>query len=158
MKKFIAYFDYLGFKEFIEKNDLEAQMKVINRNFRDMELALGQGNYRDEPHGFCADTSNSRIKCINFSDTVVFFTNDNEHESLIEFLDVVYEFNRIEILNFFPLRGAIAYGEMVYKDFKSENKKGGMFNVNSVYGKSLVQAHAWWSNVSPNGIRWQRNI
>jgi hypothetical protein len=47
MKKFIAYFDYLGFKQFIDNNDLEYQRKIVGNNFRDIESALGQGKSKN---------------------------------------------------------------------------------------------------------------
>lgn len=141
MNRFIAYFDYLGFKEFIENNDLESQNRIIAYNFRDIESALGKGKYKDTPHGMIADISNSRISCINFSDTVVFFTNDTSTNSLSEILEVAYNFNMRAIGFCFPVRGALVYGEMVYVDFKQKNGGGGVYNINSVYGKGLVKAH-----------------
>lgn len=141
MNRFIAYFDYLGFKEFIENNDLEYQSKIVGNNFRDMESALGQGKFKDAPQGVIADISNSQINCINFSDTVVFFTNDTSEASLIEILEVANKFNWQAIVFCFPVRGALVYGEMVYVDYKQKNSGGGIYNINSVFGKGLVKAH-----------------
>lgn len=141
MNRFIAYFDYLGFKEFIEKNDLDFQKKVIGNNFRDMESALGKGKLKDAPYGVIADISKSQINCINFSDTVVFFTNDTNKASLLEILEVAYNFNIRAIDDCFPVRGALVYGEMIYLDYKQKNSCGGIYNVNSVFGKGLVRAH-----------------
>lgn len=141
MNRFIAYFDYLGFKEFIENNDLEFQKRIIGNNFRDMESALGQGKYKDASHGLIIDISNSQINCINFSDTVVFFTNDTTDSSLVEILEVAYKFNWQAIDFCFPVRGSLVFGEMVYIDFKQNNGGGGVYNINSVFGKGLVKAH-----------------
>jgi hypothetical protein len=141
MKKFIAYFDYLGFKQFIENNDLEYQTRVIGNNFRDIESALGKGKYIEAAHGSIADLSQSNINCINFSDTVVFWTNDDSESSLMEILQVSHKFNWQAIDFFFPARGALVYGEIVYVDFKRKNAAGGLYNINSVFGKGLVRAH-----------------
>jgi hypothetical protein len=141
MERFIAYFDYLGFKDFIENNDLEKQRFIVGNNFRDMESALGRGKYKDVPRGVIADISESKINCINFSDTVVFFTNDTSDASLIELLEVSYQFNWQAIDYCFPVRGALVYGEMEYIDFKKSNNGGGVYNINSVFGKGLVKAH-----------------
>jgi hypothetical protein len=141
MNRFIAYFDYLGFKEFIENNDLEYQRRIVGNNFRDIESALGKGKYKDAPHGVIADISNSQINCINFSDTVVFFTNDTTETSLIEILEVAYKFHWQAIDFCFPVRGSLVFGEMVYVDFKQSNGGGGVYNINSVFGKGLVKAH-----------------
>jgi hypothetical protein len=32
MNRFIAHFEYLGFKEFIENNDLEDQNRIVSNN------------------------------------------------------------------------------------------------------------------------------
>lgn len=141
MNRFIAYFDYLGFKDFIDNNNLEEQSRIMNNNFRDMEHALGKGKLKTVRIGVIADLSDSRINCINFSDTVVFFTNDNSENSLKEILEVAYEFNFREVVHCFPVRGALVYGEMAYVDHKQSNGYGGVYNVNSVYGKGLVKAH-----------------
>ncbi len=141
MNRFIAYFDYLGFKEFIENNDLDYQRRIVSNNFRDMESALGKGKLIDAPHGLIADLSNSQINCINFSDTVVFFTRDTSEESLIEILDVALKFNWESIDFCFPVRGALVFGELVYVDYKQKNSSGGVYNINSVFGKGLVKAH-----------------
>lgn len=141
MKKFIAYFDYLGFKQFIENNDLAYQERIMGNNFRDMESAIAQGKLKEASHGVIADLSNHTINCINFSDTVVFWTNDDSNESLIEILEVAYKFNWGATTFFFPARGALVHGEMEYVDFKNENNSGGVYNINSVFGKGLVLAH-----------------
>jgi|GEM_PF-749706 len=139
--KFIAYFDYLGFKQFIENNDLDYQKRIMGNNFRDMESALGQGKLVEASHGVIADLSNHKVNCINFSDTVVFWTNDDSEQSIIEILDVASKFNRQGTTLFFPARGALVHGEMEYIDFKNENSFGGLYNINSVFGKGLVTAH-----------------
>lgn len=141
MKKFIAYFDYLGFKQFIENNSLEYQKRTIDKNFRDIQIALGQGKSKKVSHGVVADLSNSKINCINFSDTIVFWTNDDTKASLMEILKVAHEFNWKAINLFFPARGSIVYDEIEYVDFNQKNEAGGLYNVNSVFGKGLVRAH-----------------
>ena len=141
MKKFIAYFDYLGFEKFIENNDLEYQKKILVNNFIDMESALGQGKLKNIHGGYVADFSDSKINCINFSDTVVFWTNDDSKESLLELIQVANEFNWRTINYSFPVRGSLVFGEIEYIDFKQVTNYQGLYNVNSVFGKGLVAAH-----------------
>lgn len=141
MKKFIAYFDYLGFKDFILNNDLAYQNRIMNNIFRDIESALGNGKYKEASIGAIADLSDSKINCINFSDTVVFWTNDASTESLIELLRVAHKFNWQAIDYFFPARGAIVFGDIIHADFRQKNEAGGMYNLNSIYGKGLVNSH-----------------
>jgi len=153
MKSFIAYFDYLGFKEFIENNDLEFQHRIIGNNFSDMEYALGKGKFKDAPHGVIADLSKSKINCINFSDTVIFWTNDETEQSLIELLQVSNMFNLQSIDFCFPVRGSVVYGELLYVSFKQSNGGGGLYNINSVFGKGLVKAH-----LKANGQNWAGTV
>jgi hypothetical protein len=142
MNRFIAYFDYLGFKDFIENNDLDYQKQIVGNNFRDMELALSNGQTKNMPSGrYIADISESKINCINFSDTIVFWTNDDSEASLQELLQVAHKFNWQAIDFFFPVRGAVVYGELEYVGYKQHNDGGGLYNINSVYGKGLVKAH-----------------
>ncbi len=141
MSQFIAYFDYLGFKEFIENNDLSYQKKIMGNNFRDIENALGQGKFKPASAGVVADLSRSTINCMNFSDTVVFWTNDDSDESLKAIIDVSHKFNWQATLFFFPARGAVVYGEIVHVDYKETSGAGGSYNLNSLYGKGLVRAY-----------------
>lgn len=141
-KKFIAYFDYLGFKQFIENNELEYQQQIIGNIFRDIESALGQGKLKQKsPSVVVADLSENKINCINFSDTIVFWTNDDSSESLTEILKVAHHFNWRATSYFFPARGSVVHGEIQYVDYKESNEVGGLYNINSVFGKGLVEAH-----------------
>lgn len=113
----------------------------MGNNFRDMESAISQGKTVEALHGVIADLSNHKVNCINFSDTIVFWTNDDSPDSLNEILEVAYKFNWGSTLFFFPARGALIHGEMEYVEYKNENSSGGLYNINSVFGKGLVAAH-----------------
>lgn len=142
MKKFIAYFDYLGFKDFIEKNDLDFQMQIMNNNFRDIEDGIAQGKHRQGKHGgYVADLSKSTLNVINFSDTIVFWTNDDSLESFLELLEAAFRFNHRSVTMTFPIRGMIVHDELESVAFSSTNTVGGTYNINSVFGKGLVKAH-----------------
>ena len=136
MKKFIGYFDYLGFKEFIENNDLEKQRKGIRNNAFSMESALGQDKFKNAT----SDLSECGINCINFSDTILFWTNDNSQESLIEFIKVTYNFNWKAIIYSFPIRGAIVFDEFEYDCYEQKGFSH-LYNMQSIFGKGLVKAH-----------------
>lgn len=140
MKKFIAYFDYLGFKDFIDNNDIDYQKKIMNILFTTIEGALAKDKHIETTYGIVHDFSKSRINCINFSDTVIFWSNDDSFESLEELLIVAHNFNWKSIDYFFPVRGSIVFDEIEYIDFRKLNE-GGLYNINSVFGKGLVNAH-----------------
>jgi hypothetical protein len=78
---------------------------------------------------------------MNFSDTIVFWTNDTSVESLNELLKVAFAYNWQSIIHFFPLRGSLVYGELIHVDYRQETNAGGKYNLNSLFGKGLVKAH-----------------
>lgn len=141
MKKFIGYFDYLGFKDFILKNNIEYQANIIDYIYRDIGNSLSKGKLKNDKYGKTADLSDSKINCINFSDTIIFWTNDDELSSLEELIYVTHRFNWQSIIYNFPLRGAIVYGEITHDKYESLNAKGGIFNINSTFGKGIIDAH-----------------
>lgn len=141
MKKYIAYFDYLGFKDFIEKNDLDYQKRIMNNNFRDIELSLSNGETTEGKKGLIGDRSKCKISCMNFSDTVVFWTTDDSYESLLELIQVAFNYNFRSNLYSFPTKGAIVFGELMHVNFMDQNSGTATYNVNSLYGKGLVLAH-----------------
>jgi len=76
-----------------------------------------------------------------FSDTVIFWSNDDSIESLEELIEVSYKFNYQSILYQFPVRGTLLYDEIVHDDFRLPNEGGGIYNINSVFGKGIVDAY-----------------
>lgn len=142
MKKFIAYFDFLGFGQFIENNDFEYQMKIIEHVIlRDIEFILSENRGIFKDNRRVADLQFSDINCINFSDTIVLWTNDDTDESLKTMLKVAHNINWKFTRFSFPLRGCLVYDEIQDINYRHENMKNNVYNVNSLYGKGLVRAH-----------------
>ncbi|MFA7380409.1 MAG: hypothetical protein WC150_08110 [Bacteroidia bacterium] len=141
MKAFIAYFDLLGFEQFIELNNEEEQQKVLENIFHIMEFSLANGEIEFSPLGVVAKTSLAKVNCLNFSDTFVFWTKDNLETSFLDLMKVVSHFNSSMIMHVFPIRGTITYGDIfTARHFeKSENQTS--YNVNSVYGKGIIDAY-----------------
>ena len=103
---------------------------------------MGQGKITYTNNGgYIADISESKINCLNISDTVIFWTNDNSLDSFKELLEISFTFNYRETCFSFPVRGAIVYDEIDIISGYQETKNGGTYNVNSIYGKGLVNAH-----------------
>ena len=139
---YLAYFDYLGFKEFIENNDDEVLMRRMGHIFRDIEGALGQGKYQEPRNGvILSDLTNSKVNCLNISDTVLFWTNQCDYNSLTELIKVAYEFNWMQIGYNFPIRGSIVKGKIRLVSGKQTNTNGGSYSVQCLYGKGLIKAH-----------------
>jgi hypothetical protein len=109
--------------------------------FRDIESALAKGKLKEARHGVIADLSEIKVNCINFSDTIIFWTNDVSKESLEELLYITHYFNWQANLYFFPVRGTLTIGELEGVDHSFKSELGGSYNLNSVFGKGLVEAH-----------------
>ncbi len=156
MAKFIAYFDYLGFKSFIENNDIDTQKKAILNNLRDIENAISKGK-RVHDKGI-ADLSKAKINCIHFSDTVIFLSNDDSIDSLREILKVAHLFNWQSIIYFNPVRGAILHEEIEYFANAFHSPIGAKYSVITTYGKGLIDAYKkaesqhWAGTVIDNSV------
>lgn len=159
MKKYIAYFDYLGFRQFIENNDLKEQKRGMSHRWRDIEQALSKEETIIAKSGAAiADLDKAKINCINFSDTVVFWTEDDSLESLREIMEVTYLFNWKTNVFFFPARGSLVHGEIEAPKFEYLSNSKTSYNINSVYGKGLISAYEkaesqdWAGTVLDNSV------
>lgn len=139
---YLAYFDLMGFKEFIQNNEDVALMKRMGHIFRDIEICLGQGKYQEPRNGvIIADVSRSKLNCLNISDTIIVWTNDCQLDSLKDLINVAYEFNWREIGYNFPLRGTILKGKIKEATGRHLNSEAGSYSVQCVFGKGIVDAH-----------------
>lgn len=146
-KRFIAFFDYLGFKQFIENNDIETQKKVMGDIQRDIEQSLvlekdGKRNNKIIGNStVIADLSHIKLNSILFSDTVIFWSTDDTFESLENLLRCCFDFNSKTNCFFFPARGAIIYDYIKPLKFDKTSKNRATYNINSVYGIGVVKAY-----------------
>ena len=139
---YLAYFDFMGFKEFINNNDDETLMRRMGHIFRDIETSIGLGKYQEPRNGvLLADLSKSKLNCLNISDTVIIWTNDCSSESLMELIKVAYHFNWTENGYNFPVRGSVIKGKIREVTGKNINSEGGSYSVQCVYGKAMIDAH-----------------
>lgn len=149
---YLAYFDFMGFKEFIEQNEDDHTINRMGHIFRDIEMSLSQGNYHEPSNGIIlSDTSKSNINCLNISDTVLFWTNDCTYDSLKELIEVSYEFNWREVTYNFPIRGALVKGKIREVSGKQKSITGGSYSVQCLYGKGLIKAHLKAENQNWSG-------
>ena len=85
MTRFLAYFDLLGYKKFIEKNTVEHLDYRTAHFAHNIETPLPDGKRKGRRNlgGYISDISLSNVKTLNFSDTVVFGTNGNPYQDFI---------------------------------------------------------------------------
>jgi hypothetical protein len=142
MKSFIAYFDYLGYKEFILNNNSKHHKERVEDIQSNIENALAKGKIsRQENGSIINDIMDSSLTTLNISDTVLFWTKDDSKESFKELIEVCYEFNRQENCWNFPVRGAIIYDEIYILGGRKQTNNGGIYNANTLYGKGIVNSH-----------------
>ncbi|NIJ52304.1 hypothetical protein [Dyadobacter arcticus] len=142
MNRYIAYFDFLGYKQFILNNTSEYLRQRARHILRDIEMALSQEKYRElRPGLVIADLEDVVINCLNISDTIIFWTLDDSVRSLKELLAVAHYFNWFQIYFGIPLRGVVIAGEMEMLRGHEVNAHGAIYSNNLIYGQGLLKAH-----------------
>ncbi|MBP5424143.1 MAG: hypothetical protein J6Y78_17045 [Paludibacteraceae bacterium] len=104
--RYVAFLDILGFKDYVLRNSLD---DVYNR--------------LSTLRGFCPEETDSTekyqtevaktIKISIFSDSIIIFSIDDTYNSLFYFLSYVKKIMRMALRKEIPLKGAIAYGDVV---------------------------------------------
>jgi hypothetical protein len=141
MKRFIAYFDYLGFKEFILQNSEEELERRLGRFIYSITSSISEKHFQPTPTTLQVDLSESNINFLNISDTLIFWTKDDTVESCKELLEIAYRLNINAIQQFLPIRGCVVYDYFKVKFGQEQNEKGTYFGLNYMFGKGLINAH-----------------
>ena len=103
-KRYVAFLDILGFKDYVLRHsidDVYMRLKTLN-GFR--------------PEDDCSDYDSEegkRIKFTIFSDSIFIFSKDDTFLNLRFFLTYVKRVMRMALREEIPLKGAIAYGDIV---------------------------------------------
>lgn len=142
MKRYIAYFDFLGYKYFILNNTTDRLRVRAGHILRDIGLALAGDNELLVGNGVLfPDIRTTRINCLNISDTVIFWSQDSSLESLRELIAVAHHFNWMQNLHNMPARGVVVCEEMEILRDNEQNQAGAVYSTSLVYGKGLYNAH-----------------
>ena len=141
METFIAFFDVLGFKEFIYNNELPEIKQLFDHLLRDSQTAVSGEKYIQLNGGIVPDLKNQKVNCLHISDSIVFWTNSNTEENFIELVNVCYSFYWRSLQTTFPLRGCLTYGEIDFNPNTFDNINGVKFYNYSLIGKGLVDAY-----------------
>lgn len=142
---YIAYFDLLGFKKFIENNTETSIDKRMKDIFLSMELSLTQKNIKQSSispnNNMVPDISQAKVNCVNISDTIIYWTNDLNIDSLYNLFLVSFLFNSHFNIYNFPVRGCLTKGYLNLVMGKYESSNSSLYAVQCLYGKGLVEAH-----------------
>lgn len=143
MNTYIAFFDVLGFKEFIYKNDLNEAKRQFAHLLRDSQTAAAKENYIDGPAGVIfPDLDMQNVNCLHVSDSIVFWTETDDTADFLELVDVCYALYWRSLQTSFPLRGCLTYGEIDFSPFTINGKNQKNFHNYSIIGKGLVDAYS----------------
>jgi len=100
--RYVAFLDILGFKDYVLRhsiNDVYKRLQTLN------ELCPEENDPNDDEKGY--------VKTSIFSDSIYIFSKDDTRASLIHFITIVKRTMRMALRKKIPLKGAIAYGEIV---------------------------------------------
>jgi len=142
--RFIAFFDYLGFSNYVMRNKHQVVSKRMNKLHKSLEhivrAALSKKLYIGEGDNQKSIT-NYNAKVTMFSDSIIIFSENDSKENLMFLLLVSLEFFRKCIANNIPVKGAISHGTLT-ADFER----------NIFFGKSLIDAYHLESELQMLGI------
>jgi hypothetical protein len=139
---YIAFFDVLGFKEFIFNNDIDEIERIFDHLLRDSQIALSGETYKQlNPGMIVPDLKNQKINCLHISDSIIFWSNTDSIEDFNELVNVCYTFYWRSLQSTFPLRGCLTYGEVAFRPTKISTEHNATFYNSSLIGKGLVNAY-----------------
>ena len=103
-RRYVAFLDILGFKDYVLRHGIDEVYKRLQtlNGFRPEE---GERDYDSDEE--------KRIKVSIFSDSIFIFSRDDAFVTLRHFLSYVKRVMRMALRSEIPLKGAIAYGDIV---------------------------------------------
>lgn len=105
-KRFVAFFDILGFKDLVMRNTHEEIYKLLSEI---SEMRKEIETWKDDSIGRYA---NSEIYTVSFSDSIVLFSKTDSIEDFDLFIYSVRWFFANSMKKLIPLKAAMAYGEI----------------------------------------------
>jgi len=113
-KRYVAFFDIMGFKELVERNS----HNFIVEKLRDLRKTISILENLHAFKTFLKDVEVIESKSISFSDSIMIFSKDDTLESLNKIIidSSVFLYLAIEIG--IPIKGALSYGEITL-DFEN---------------------------------------
>jgi len=144
-KVFVAYFDILGFKNYVMNHDLNELVKMMDDFVRDSQSSTTDRN-KFSSHSCESDMSTSKVKVLHVSDSLIYWTQGNSIEDFENILDASRKLFMITNTTRVPLRGCITYGDLYFTPYTiSENTN--KFYQFSMFGKSIVHAYTKAENI-----------
>lgn len=131
---YIAYFDILGFKDFINhnKNNPEEVERIYGNILLTSQLSTTDGKVHQTLP--VPDLDQQKVNCLHVSDSIIFWTDEDNLEDFKNIFNACQSFvNRM----FEPIRGCLNYGDISFNPFSINSK----FYNSSLLGKGLIEAY-----------------
>ncbi len=106
-KRYVAFLDILGFKDYVLRHSIDDVYKRLQ--------TLNALRPDDDDSEYDVEIE-KRIKFTIFSDSIFIFSKDDSPANLRHFLTYVKRVVRMSLRREIPLKGAIAYGDIVVDD------------------------------------------
>ncbi len=143
MGQYVALLDILGFKDIINKNPHEEVIKIFE-NFRIyVQMSLANHKTMRDTYGRATyDVRDSTINSNIISDSLVFWTNDNNASGFFELVECLQSFTSFcHNLPKIFLRGGVSYGEFYYDNNGVIKGKDSLIIHPIMFGKALVDVY-----------------
>ena len=125
--KYVAFFDIMGFKDFVYRNnhdDVKKRLEIFTE-FKEQVAQLGKRDGDNpNPIGF------EKINAATFSDSLLIVTDSNSFNELVCLITLMSKIFCNAFKSQIPLKGALAYGE-----FTAD------FNESIFFGRPLIDAY-----------------
>jgi len=143
METYLAYFDILGFKDFIYNTAQDEIDFKFDCLLRDSQSSITDDKFISDLYGgLVPDLKQSRVNCLHVSDSIIFWTSGVSKEQFAHIIDVSNDFFQCCCVNqTFPVRGCIVKGIISFDPFTIKSQKELKFINSSIYGKALIDAY-----------------
>lgn len=131
-KRYVAFLDILGFKDFVLRHSIDEvykRLQILNA------LRPEEGEQEDD------SDFEKYLTFTIFSDSIFIITKDDSFLNLRRFLSYVKKVMRIALRKEIPLKGAIAYGDIVVDD-----------EVNLFCGQPIIDAYLLEEDLQYMGV------
>jgi hypothetical protein len=113
-KRFIAFFDIMGFKDMVERN---SHKNVVDK-LEKLKHALSVLERKSTHYVIDKNFKSQLTKSITFSDSIIFFSKSNTLEDITKIIIDAAYFQYIALKNDIAIKGVLSYGEITV-DFEN---------------------------------------
>lgn len=135
--RFVAFIDILGFKDLVMRNSHEDIYNLLN-NISKIRQTIENATNRDDTPSTIKD---AEVYIVNFSDSIVIFSKNDNLENFILFLHSVNWLVAKSIEKSIPLKGGISHGVI------SLNKSSQIY-----FGQPIIDAYLLEEEVNYLGV------